>query len=102
MSSVRRASSAAVYPTLEAHADSKSLQDAVLAYIDEHGLPEIRRGSMPSSEEKRSSKLLRYSLRFLRSRFNAAETYQLARYVGQTTQFKPVARSGWTPSTRCH
>jgi hypothetical protein len=82
---------AAVYPTLESHADAKSLQDAVLAYIDEHGLPEIRRGSIPSKTEKRSATLLRYSLRFLRSRFSAADTYQLARYVGQTTQFKPVA-----------
>lgn len=83
---------AAVYPTLESHADAKSLQDAVLAYIDEHGLPEIRRGSIPSKVEKRSATLLRFSLRFLRSRFNAADTYQLARYVGQTTQFKPVAQ----------
>lgn len=83
---------AAVYPTLESHADAKSLQDAVLTYIDEHGLPEIRRGSIPSKVEKRSATLLRYSLRFLRSRFNAADTYQLARYVGQTTQFKPVAQ----------
>ncbi len=82
----------AVYPTLEAHADSKSLQDAVLAYINEHGLSEIRRGAMPSTDEKRSAKLLCYSLRFLRSRFSASETYQLARYVGQTTHFKPVAQ----------
>lgn len=82
----------AVYPTLEAHADAKSLQDAVLAYIAEHGLSEIRRGAMPSSDEKRAAKLLSYSLRYLRTRFNAAETYQLARYVGQTTQFKPVAQ----------
>lgn len=83
---------AAAYPTLEAHADAKPLQEAVLAYIDEHGLPEIRRGSMPSDTEKRPALLLRYSLRFLRSRFNAADTYQLARYVGQTTQFRPVAQ----------
>jgi hypothetical protein len=47
---------------------------------------------MPSSDEKRAAKLLSYSLRYLRTRFNAAETYQLARYVGQTTQFKPVAQ----------
>jgi len=83
---------AAAYPTLESHADAKSLQDAVLAYIDEHGLPEIRRGSLPSKTEKRAAMLLRYSLRFLRSRFNDADTYHLARYVGQTTQFKPVAQ----------
>lgn len=82
----------AVYPTLEAHADAKSLQDAVLAYIAEHGLSEIRRGAMPSSDEKRAAKLLSYSLRYLRTRFNTAETYQLARYVGQATQFKPVAQ----------
>jgi len=82
----------AVYPTLEAHAEAKPLQDAVLAYIDEHGLPEIRRGALPSTTEKRSAVLLRYSLRHLRSRFNAADTYHLARYVGQTTQFKPVAQ----------
>jgi hypothetical protein len=63
-----------------------------LAYVGEPGLSEIRRGAMPSSDEKRSAKLLCYSLRFLRSRFSAAETYQLARYVGQTTQFKPVAQ----------
>jgi hypothetical protein len=83
---------AAVYPTLESHAEAKSLQDAVLAYIDEHGLPEIRRGSVPAETGKRSATLLLYSLRFLRSRFSAADTYQLARYVGQTTQFKPVAQ----------
>lgn len=83
---------AAAYPTLEAHPDAKSLQDAVLAYIGEHGLSEIRRGVMPSNHEKRSAKLLCYSLRFMRSRFSAAETYQLARYVGQTTQFKPVTQ----------
>lgn len=82
----------AVYPTLEAHADTKSLQDAVLAYIDEHGLSEIQRGTMPPNKEKRSAKLLCFSLRFLRSRFSAAEMYQLARYVGQTTKFKPVAQ----------
>ena len=50
---------AAVYPTLESHAEAKSLQDAVLAYIDEHGLPEIRRGSIPSKTQKRSATLLR-------------------------------------------
>ena len=83
---------AAVYPTLESHADAKSLQDAVLAYINEHGLTEIRRGSIPTKTEKRSATLLHYSLRFLRSRFSAADTYQLARYVGQTTQFKPVTQ----------
>jgi hypothetical protein len=83
---------AAIYPILEAHADAKPLQEAVLAYVDEHGLSEIRRGLMPPSEERRSAKLLCYSLRFLRSRLNAADTYQLARYVGQTTQFKPVAQ----------
>lgn len=82
----------AVYPILESHADAKPLQDAVLAYIDEHGMPEIRRGSIPSKAEKRAGTLLGYSLRFLRSRFSAADTYQLARYVGQTTQFKPVAK----------
>jgi hypothetical protein len=82
----------AVYPTLEAHADAKSLQEAVLAYINEHGLSEIRRGAMPLNDENRSAKLLCYSLRFVRSRFSAAELYQLARYVGQTTQFKPVAQ----------
>jgi hypothetical protein len=82
---------ASIYPILESHADAKPLQDAVLAYVDEHGLSQIRRGLMPSSDERRSAKLLCYSLRFLRSRFNAAETYQLARYVGQTTHFKPVA-----------
>jgi hypothetical protein len=82
----------AAYPALEANADAKSLQDAVLAYIDEHGLSEIRRGAMPANDEKRAAVLLCYSLRFLRSRFSAAETYQLARYVGQTTQFKPVAQ----------
>ena len=83
---------AAVYPTLESSADAKSLQDAVLAYIEEHGLPEIRRGALPSVAEKRSAVLLRYSLRFLRSRFNETDSYHLARYVGQTTQFKPVAQ----------
>jgi hypothetical protein len=83
---------AAVFPTIESHAVAKFLQDAVLAYIGEHGLPEIRRGSIPSKTDKRSAALLRYALRFLRSRFNAADTYQLARYVGQTTQFKPVAQ----------
>ncbi|MBM3383524.1 MAG: hypothetical protein FJY40_00125 [Betaproteobacteria bacterium] len=82
----------AVYPILEAHADAKPLQDAVLAYIDEHGMAEIRRVAMPSRSDKRPATLLRYSLRFLRSRFNAADTYHLARYVGQTTQFKPVAQ----------
>jgi hypothetical protein len=82
----------AVYPTLEAHAEAKPLQDAVLAYIDEHGLPEIRRGALPSTRAKRSAVLLRYSLRHLRSRLSAADTYHLARYVGQTTQFEPVAQ----------
>jgi hypothetical protein len=83
---------AAVFPTLESRAGAKSLQDAVLAYIGEHGLPEIRRGALPSATEKRSAVLLRYSLRFLRSRLNATDTYHLARYVGQTTQFKPLAQ----------
>lgn len=82
----------AIYPTLEANGDAKSVQDAVLAYIDEHGLPEIRRGGLPSATKKRSAVLLRYSLRFLRARFNDADTYHLARYVGQTTKFKPVAQ----------
>ena len=82
---------ASIYPILESHADAKPLQEAVLAYVDEHGLSQIRRGLMPLSDERRSAKLLCFSLRFLRSRFNAAETYQLARYVGQTTHFKPIA-----------
>jgi len=82
----------ALYPTLEAHADAKYTQDAVLAYIDDHGFLEIRRGSMPAKTDKRSAILLRYSLRFLRSRLSAADTYHLARYVGQTTGFKPVAQ----------
>jgi hypothetical protein len=83
---------AAVFPTLEAHAEAKSLQDAVLAYVNEHGLSEIRRGAMPSREDKRAAKLLCYSLRFLRPRFSETETFQLARYVGLTTQFKPVTQ----------
>ncbi len=90
---------AAVYPTLEAHATSQSLQDAVLAYIDEHGLSEIRRGAMPSNDEKRAAKLLSYSLRYLRTRFNDSETYHLARYVGRTTQFQPLAKWRDTFST---
>ena len=82
----------AAYSALEEHSQVKPLQDAVLAYIGEHGLPEVRRGSMPSAGQKRSALLLCYSLRFLRSRFNDADSYQLARYVGQSTQFKPVAQ----------
>jgi hypothetical protein len=82
----------AAYPTLEEHSQVKPIQEAVLAYIGEHGLSEVRRGSMPSADKKRPAVLLRYSLRFLRERFNDADTYQLARYVGQSTQFKPVAQ----------
>ena len=82
----------AIYPALEKHADTKSIDDAVFAYISENGMPEIRRGGLPASSDTRSAALLQFSLRFIRSRFNAAETYQLARYVGLTTKFKPVSR----------
>lgn len=41
-------------------------------------------------KDKRPAKLLCFSLRFMRSRFNTVDTYHLARYVGQATQFKPV------------
>ena len=82
----------AIYPALEKHAGKKSIDDAVFAYVCENGMPEIRRGGLPASTDTRSATLLQFSLRFIRSRFNAAETYQLARYVGLTTKFKPVSR----------
>lgn len=82
----------AVYPALEANPHATVIQQAVLAYIGEHGLSEIRRGSMPLETGKRQAMLLRYSLRFLRSQFSAADTFQLALYVGKTTQFKPLAQ----------
>lgn len=79
-----------VYPTLEDHSGAKPIQDAVLAFINEHGMPEICRGAAPTMKDKRPAKLLCFSLRFMRSRFNTVDTYHLARYVGQATQFKPV------------
>ena len=82
---------AVVYPFIEKHSATKSIEDAVFAYISENGLPQIRRGALPPTSDKRSSTLLCFSLRFMRPRFNAADTYQLARYVGQTTKFKPVS-----------
>ena len=81
----------AFYPALEKHAGTKSIDDAVFAYVSENGMPEIRRGGLPASTDTRSATLLRFSLRFLRTRFTAADTYQLARYVGLTTKFKPVS-----------
>ena len=81
----------AIYPALERHHANKSIEDAVFAYVSESGMPEIRRGGLPSSTDARSAALLQFSLRFILARFNAAETYQLARYVGLTTKFKPVS-----------
>jgi hypothetical protein len=82
----------AIYPALERHAGAGSIDDAVFAYVSENGMPEIRRGGLPASTDTRSATLLQFSLRFLRSRLNAADTYQLARYVGLTTKFKPVSQ----------
>jgi hypothetical protein len=83
---------AAVYPFLEANAGTRTIQDAVLAYINEHGFAEVCRGATPVLETSRARQLLRYSLRFLRGRLDEAATFQLARYVGQTTRFKPVGQ----------
>jgi hypothetical protein len=66
-------------------ADAKSLQDAVLAFVNEHGLVEMRREPMPSGDDKRAAQLMRYALRHMQSWRSAAETYPLARYIGQTT-----------------
>jgi hypothetical protein len=81
-----------IYPALEKYAGTKSIDDAVFAHVSENGMPEIRRGGLPASTDTRSAALLQFSLRFIRARFNAADTYQLARYVGLTTKFKPVSR----------
>ena len=82
----------AIYPSLERHSGTKSIADVVFAYVSEIGMPEIRRGGLPASTDTRAAALLQFALRFIRARFNAADTYQLARYVGLTTKFKPVSR----------
>ena len=81
----------AIYPSLEKFAGTKSIDDAVFAHVSENGMPEIRRGGLPASKDARSATLLQFALRFTRARFNAADTYQLARYVGLTAKFKPVS-----------
>ena len=80
----------AVLPALQANHGDKLIQDAVSRYADEHGLQDIRRNAPVRATTARSKLLLHFILRFVRSRLNEAETYQLAQYVGQTTGFKPI------------
>jgi len=79
----------AVFPVFEANAHVKAIQDAVLAFTYEHGL--FRTDAMTTNEDKRLAKLSVYCLRVLRPRLSADEIFRLARYVWQTTKFKPVA-----------
>ena len=80
---------ATVFSMLESHAHVGPFQEAVLAYLDDYGLPEILRGELTECDDKRVLFLLDYALRHLRSRFDDAETEALVRYVGQVTRFRP-------------
>jgi hypothetical protein len=85
-----------VVPALRANHGAKLVQDAVLRYAEEHGLQDISRNAPVGAKTVRDKLLLYFTLRFIRSRLNEVETYQLAHYVGQTTGFKPIDQWGDT------
>ncbi|MEP1425867.1 MAG: hypothetical protein ABJX32_04765 [Tateyamaria sp.] len=81
-----------IYPTIVSAATNPLVQDAIWEFSSSRGLNDVLSGRAPQNLTSRTDILLGHVFCHMQMRTKPAQLYNLAYYVGQTTNFLPIKK----------